>query len=74
MQVYEVGAGWVAAVRWQRSPGKVFPSSYTVEDLIGDWQQVVNFGSNVSYPTSLQDSLVMVNVVQGYALVHFACI
>lgn len=58
-QVYEVGAGWVAAVRWQRSPGKVFPSSYTVEDLTRDWQQIVDFGSNVSYPTSLQDSLVM---------------
>lgn len=58
-QVFEVGAGWVAAVRWQRSPGKVFPSSYTLEDLTRDWQHVINFGSNVSYPTSLQDSLVM---------------
>ncbi|CDJ57920.1 peroxisomal multifunctional enzyme type 2, putative [Eimeria maxima] len=58
-QVFEVGAGWVAAVRWQRSPGKVFPSSYTLEDLTRDWQQVMNFGTNVSYPTSLQDSLVM---------------
>lgn len=60
-QVYEVGAGWVAAVRWQRSPGRVFPSSYTVEDLTREWQQVIDFGSNVSYPTSLQDSLVMVS-------------
>ncbi|XP_026193629.1 peroxisomal multifunctional enzyme A [Cyclospora cayetanensis] len=58
-QIFEVGAGWVAAVRWQRSPGKVFPSSYTLEDLTREWQQVVDFRSDVSYPTSLQDSLVM---------------
>ncbi|KAL8431926.1 hypothetical protein Efla_002763 [Eimeria flavescens] len=60
-QVYEVGAGWVAAVRWQRSPGKIFPSSYTLEDVSRDWQHIGNFNSNVSYPSSLQDSLMMVS-------------
>ncbi|KAL8269537.1 hypothetical protein Esti_006554 [Eimeria stiedai] len=60
-QVYEVGAGWVAAVRWQRSPGKLFPSSYTLEDVTRDWQQVGNYAANVTYPTSLQDSLMMVS-------------
>ncbi|KAL8452964.1 hypothetical protein Emag_002050 [Eimeria magna] len=59
-QVYEVGAGWVAAVRWQRSPGKLFPSSYTLEDVTRDWEKVGSYAANVTYPTSLQDSLMMV--------------
>ncbi|KAL8433014.1 hypothetical protein ACSSS7_004213 [Eimeria intestinalis] len=58
-QVYEVGAGWVAAVRWQRSPGKLFPPSFTLEDVARDWQHVGNYAADVSYPTSLQDSLMM---------------
>ncbi|CDI83861.1 hypothetical protein EAH_00045050, partial [Eimeria acervulina] len=58
-QVFEVGAGWVAAVRWQRSAGKVFSSAFSLEDLQRDWHHVVDFNSNVSYPTSLADSLVM---------------
>ncbi|KAL8444093.1 hypothetical protein Emed_006380 [Eimeria media] len=58
-QVFEVGAGWVAAVRWQRSPGKLFPSSYTLEDVTRDWEKVGNYAANVTYPTSLQDSLMM---------------
>lgn len=59
-EVMECGAGWVAKLRWQRTKGKLFPKSFTPDDLQRDWQTVGDFSKDVTYPSSLQESLMMV--------------
>lgn len=59
-EILECGAGWVAKLRWQRTKGKLFPKGFTPDDVQRDWQTISDFSTGVSYPTSLQESLVMV--------------
>jgi (3R)-3-hydroxyacyl-CoA dehydrogenase / 3a,7a,12a-trihydroxy-5b-cholest-24-enoyl-CoA hydratase / enoyl-CoA hydratase 2 len=56
--LFEVGAGWVSTLRWERSPGHLFPISKppTPEQITADWQRVVDF-TEPTYPTSTQDSM-----------------
>jgi len=56
--VYELGAGWVAKLRWQRTKGEFFPAddSFTPEMVQQRWAKVVDF-ANPDYPTSTQDSM-----------------
>ncbi|KAG0145961.1 hypothetical protein CROQUDRAFT_671457 [Cronartium quercuum f. sp. fusiforme G11] len=57
-QLYEVSAGWCAAVRWQRTYGHAFPAGkVTPEKLIAKWDQVIKFDKNATYPTSTTDSI-----------------
>jgi hypothetical protein len=40
-KVYEVGAGWVSQVRWQRSKGVMFPSdTMTLENISHQIDQI----------------------------------
>ncbi|TYZ57744.1 hypothetical protein PybrP1_001242 [[Pythium] brassicae (nom. inval.)] len=57
--VYEVGAGWVARVRWERSRGVVFPDGGMELDAIAaQIDEIENFDREPkSYPTKLHDSL-----------------
>jgi (3R)-3-hydroxyacyl-CoA dehydrogenase / 3a,7a,12a-trihydroxy-5b-cholest-24-enoyl-CoA hydratase / enoyl-CoA hydratase 2 len=54
-KVVEVGAGWVAAVRWERSRGAVLaPSGVpTIESVASAWSQVGDF-SDPEHPTTTQ--------------------
>lgn len=57
--IFEVGAGWVSRVRWERSNGNVFDVSnnaFTVEAVKNGWDKVTDW-SKVNYPATLQDSV-----------------
>jgi 3-hydroxyacyl-CoA dehydrogenase/3a,7a,12a-trihydroxy-5b-cholest-24-enoyl-CoA hydratase len=56
--VFEVGAGWTAKVRLQRSAGLFLPLTGVTAEAIGaNWPQVCQFDANADYPTSTQTSM-----------------
>ncbi|RKP24368.1 hypothetical protein SYNPS1DRAFT_17312 [Syncephalis pseudoplumigaleata] len=58
-KVFEVGSGWVANVRWQRSGGYGFPVDRPLlpEDIAAKWQEIVDFDNGrATYPTNTQES------------------
>lgn len=58
-KVYEVGSGWIAAVRWQRSDGVAFESSVvpSVDQIASRWTEVIDFNTRKpEYPTTTQES------------------
>ena len=54
---FEVGAGWVARVRWQRGRGAFFPlgDALTPEDIAARWAEIDNF-DEPTYPETPTDS------------------
>jgi multifunctional beta-oxidation protein len=61
--VYEVGSGWTAKVRWQRTGGVGFPVNKPLlpEHVAGRWKDITNFEDRrATYPTSTQDSFMAV--------------
>ncbi|DBA04401.1 TPA: hypothetical protein N0F65_009997 [Lagenidium giganteum] len=65
--VYEVGAGWVARVRWQRASGVHFPAnSFTIDAIAHKIDSIEDFETAPpSYPTSLQDSIETMRELSG---------
>lgn len=58
--VYEVGSGWVARVRWQRTGGVGFPVKRPLqpEHIRDAWSKITNFDDGrATHPASTQDSL-----------------
>ncbi|KAK0469838.1 peroxisomal hydratase-dehydrogenase-epimerase [Desarmillaria tabescens] len=55
-RVFELGAGFIAEVRWERSDGAVFKtdSSFTPSAIKARWDEIVDF-SKPYYPTSVPD-------------------
>ena len=56
--LYEVGAGYVAKQRWNRSEGHMFDADkVTIEDIASKWGQVTQFETGSTYPTSNQEMM-----------------
>ncbi|EXJ58150.1 peroxisomal hydratase-dehydrogenase-epimerase [Cladophialophora yegresii CBS 114405] len=58
--LFEVGSGWQARTRWQRSGGHGFPVDVrlTPEHVVSQWGKIVNFDDGrADHPESAQDGL-----------------
>ncbi|SAM08063.1 hypothetical protein [Absidia glauca] len=57
--IFEVGSGWVAKVRWQRTGGVGFPANraLTPEQVAKEWARITDFeDGRATNPASTQDS------------------
>jgi multifunctional beta-oxidation protein len=54
--VFEVGGGFVAEIRWERSKGAIFKTdqSFTPSAVKARWEEVVDF-SKATHPASMGD-------------------
>jgi len=54
--LFELGAGWVSKLRWQRTQGSFMGSSITAEKVRENWEKINDF-SNATIPSSASESV-----------------
>ena len=55
--IYELGGGWIAKLRWQRAQGVSHRLDYTPEDVVKSIDEIENFEKENDYPLGAVDSI-----------------
>ncbi|KAI0787929.1 multifunctional beta-oxidation protein [Fomes fomentarius] len=56
-RIFEVGAGFIAEIRWERSKGQFFKTdkTFTPSAVQDKWEQITDFDEGVEHPQTLPD-------------------
>lgn len=65
--VFEIGSGWCAQVKWQRSAGHKFAlTNLNLETINDKWSKVISFEVGSTYPSTPQESFTLMYSPQSH--------